>query len=159
MTRLLPLFFLAGFAAEVTSIIIVGNILGVFAALLLLFAGGVTGIGLIRSAGSNIATALRAQVQGPFVNPDVATDAMARVIAGIFFLIPGFFSDFLGLLLLLPPVRMWLTSRLPKARSASANQGRAPSGTIIEGEAIEIVADIQSSDRPSRTELGGSGQG
>ena len=63
MTRLLPFLILAGLAAELASIILVGNLLGVVPTLLLLLAGGVLGIGLIRSAGTSIAAALRSPVQ------------------------------------------------------------------------------------------------
>ena len=40
MTRLLPFLILAGLAAELGSIIIVGNIFGLVLTLLLLFGGG-----------------------------------------------------------------------------------------------------------------------
>jgi UPF0716 protein FxsA len=72
----------------------------------------------------------------------VAGKAVARVIAGLFFLIPGFLSDVLGLLLLLPPVRSWLGAKLP-FKSFSA--GRPPSrryDTVIEGEVVEVVGEI-----------------
>jgi UPF0716 protein FxsA len=154
MTRLLPFLILAGVAAELVSVILVGNVLGVLATLLLLFAGGVVGISLIRSAGTNIAAALRSPVQASSLQRGVAGKAVARVIAGLFFLIPGFFSDVLGLLLLLPPVRQWLRSRIPVDSFSTGGPMARRHETIIEAEAIEIVGEIQPPDPAGRRDGG-----
>lgn len=142
MTRLLPFLILAGLATELASIIVVGNVLGVIPTLLLLFAGGAAGIGLIRSAGTSIAAALRSPVQASSLQRGVASQAMARVLAGILLLVPGFFSDLLGLLLLLPPVRRWLRSKIQvRSFSTGAPQERRYD-TVIDAEAVEIAAEV-----------------
>ena len=143
MTRLLPLLILGGLAAELTSIILVGNLIGVIPTLLLLFGGGVVGISLIRSAGTGIAEALWAPVQMSSDQRGAAGKALARIVSGFLFLVPGFFSDVIGVLLLLPGVRKWLRARMPVDQfSASSHQSRR-SGTIIEGEAIVIEGELQ----------------
>ncbi len=38
--------------------------------------------------------------------------SVSLIIAGLLLLLPGFFTDFLGLLLLLPPVQKHLTVKL-----------------------------------------------
>lgn len=156
MTRLLPLLILAGIAAELTSIILVGNFAGVLPTLLLLFGSGILGISLIRSAGTGIAEAVRSPVQASSVQRGVAGKAMARVVSGLLFLIPGFFSDVIGLLLLLPPVRQWLRGRIPVERfSASSPQARR-SETIIDGEAVVIEGELMPPARPPGQDRGGS---
>jgi UPF0716 protein FxsA len=146
MTRLLPLLILIGLVAELASIIVVGNLLGLIPTLLLLLAGGVLGIGLIRSAGTSIVAALRSPVQASSLQQSAAGKAMARAFSGLFFLIPGFFSDLVGLLLLFPPFRRWLRSKLPvQSFSAGMEQNRRGE-TIIEAEAVEIVGELQSPD-------------
>jgi UPF0716 protein FxsA len=145
MTRLLPFLFLGGLAAELASIILVGNVLGVFPTLLLLFGGGLLGISLIRSAGTNIAAALRSPIQASSLQRDAAGVAIWRVLSGLLFIVPGFFSDLLGLMLFLPAVRNWLRSRV---RVATVSSGAPPERryeTIIEAEAIEIAGEIDPS--------------
>jgi UPF0716 protein FxsA len=155
MTRLLPLLILGGLAAELASIILVGNLLGVLPTLLLLFAGGVLGISLIRSAGSGIAEAVRSPVQASSVQRGAAGKAVARVVSGLLFLIPGFFSDIIGLLLLLPPVRQWLRARIPVERFSTGSPPGRRSETIIDVEAIEIEGELQPPTQPLGPDRGG----
>jgi UPF0716 protein FxsA len=142
MTRLFPLLFLIGLLAEITSIILVGNLQGLVPTLLLLMAGGVLGIALIRSAGTDIVSVLRSPVQGPSLERGEAGKAMARAGSGLLFLVPGFVSDFAGILLLLPPVRRWLGSKLPVRTFAAGSTTRKMDEIIIEAEAVEIVGDL-----------------
>lgn len=146
MTRLLPFLILAGLVAELASIIMVGNALGLVTTLLLLLAGGVLGISLIRSAGTSIVTALRSPVQASSLQQDAAGKAMARVVSGLFFLIPGFFSDLIGFLLLIPHFRRWLRSKFPVQSFSSSHPPGRHGETIIEAEAIEIVGELDSPD-------------
>jgi len=154
MTRSLPLLILTGMAAEIASIIWVGSALGVLPTLLLLFGGGILGISLIKSAGTGIAAALRSPVQASSLQADAAGKAMARVFSGLFFLIPGFLSDLAGLLLLLPPAARWLQSKV--AVQGFSTSGPAPRRyeTVIEAEAIEIMAEVE----PPRPPEGHGGQ-
>jgi UPF0716 protein FxsA len=159
MTRLLPLLMLAGLAAELASIILVGNLLGVGPTLLLLFGGGILGFALIRSAGLGIAAALRSPVQGSTLERGVAGKAVARVLAGLFFLIPGFLSDVFGLLLLLPPVRTWLGAKLPFASFSAGRPSSRRYETVIDAEAVEVVGEILPPEpRPRRDGQEGDGR-
>ena len=158
MTRLLPFLILAGLAAELASIIVVGNLLGVVPTLLLLLAGGVLGIGLIKSAGTSIVAALRSPVQASSLQQGAAGKAMARAVSGLFFLIPGFFSDLIGLLLLIPPFRRWLRSKLPVQTISAGVAPNRRGGTIIEAEAIEIVGEIHPPDPARGQDKGGTGR-
>lgn len=142
MTRSFPLLFLLGLALEIASIIWVGDRLGVLATLLLLVAGGVIGIGLIRSAGPGLFAALRSPVQNAALQRGAAGQAVARVGAGVLFLIPGFFTDLLGILLLFPPVQQWLRSRIPVQTQSWESPPPRQYGTVIEAEAVEITAEV-----------------
>lgn len=142
MLRFLPLLGLAGFAAEIASIILVGQALGVVPTLVLLFAGAVLGISLIRSAGTNFFEALRAPVQAASVQKGLAGQTLLRALAGLFLLIPGFLSDLLALLLFFPPVQRWIKARITvETPRPSANPGERFS-TVIEAEAIEIRGQV-----------------
>ena len=147
MIRSLPLFLLAGFALEIASIVWVGGALGVLPTLLLLLAGGIIGISLIKSAGTSIIGALRSPVQPTSPMHSPGEIAVSRVLAGLFFLIPGFFSDLLGVLLLLPPVRNWLRSLIRVETFSIGTKPESRFGPVIEAEAIEISADIEPLER------------
>jgi UPF0716 protein FxsA len=150
MTRLLPFLIIVGLVAELASIILVGNLLGLIPTLLLLLSGGVLGIGLIRSAGTSILAALRSPVQASSLQQGAAGKAMALAFSGLFFLVPGFFSDLIGLLLLIPQVRRWLRRKIP-VQSVSAGMAQNRQGeTIIEAEAVEIVGDLDPPDQGRR---------
>lgn len=149
MTRAIPLLMLGGMVAEIASIIWVGRALGVLPTLLLLFAGGVIGIRLMKSAGTTVATALRSPVQTSAILRGAGSLAVTRVGAGLLFLIPGFFSDICALFVLLPPVRRWLQSCFQLQTASTGTKGHGepfrprPFGTVIEGEAIEITAEVE----------------
>jgi UPF0716 protein FxsA len=146
MTRLLPVIMLSGLAVELASIIIVGSLLGVLTTLVLMFASGALGVSLIRSAGTNVALDLRSPIQTSSLHRIAAGKAVVRVIAGIFFLIPGFFSDIIGVLLLLPPVRNWLRSRIEVGSFYPRHSTAKNHETVIEAEATEIMGEVQKPD-------------
>lgn len=134
MPSALPLFFLTGFAAEVASIIIGAKVVGFFPVLILLAAGIVSGASLIRSAGVNVLEALRAPVQTAAMERHLAAHAISRIAAGTLLIIPGFLSDIMALLLLLPKVEGWIKSQL-RSRMPAPHRSF---GTVIEGEAVEV---------------------
>lgn len=150
MTRFLPLLFLAAVAAEIASIIWVGRLLGVVPTLLLMLAGAVLGVKLIKSAGMTVAETLRSPVQTNAPLRHLGGQAAARAGSGLLFLLPGFFSDVIGLLLFLPFVRSRIGSmfRVDTFRTAPSRQDER-FGTIIEAEAVEISGEIETKDRRS----------
>jgi UPF0716 protein FxsA len=155
MFRYLPALLLAGFVLEIASIIWVGGAIGVFPTLLLLFAGGMVGAAVFRSAGSNATTVLRASVQDPGRQRNLAAATLARVFSGVLFILPGFFSDLAAVLLLLPPVQAWLGAKFRTTESfesAGYASSERRSGLIIEGEATEIedAADLDKEDGGGR---------
>jgi UPF0716 protein FxsA len=144
MLRYLPAFLLIGFVLEISSIIWVGARLGVIPTLLLLLAGGMAGISLFRSAGMTVATALRSPMQHPSQHRGLASVTVLRIASGLLFLVPGFFSDAVAALLLMPPVQKWLGSRMKLTTAAPIGgqpQYRSGFGPVIEAEAIEIQGE------------------
>ena len=113
----MPLFLFVVFVAlpaiEIFVIVTVAHAIGFGSTLLLLVAGAVLGIYVMRRAGASWWRALRGQVataDGTAVTgqrPDgrAAAHAALLFLAGLLIFLPGFVSDAVGLLLLLPPVR------------------------------------------------------
>lgn len=144
MTRFLPLLFLAAAAAEIASIIWVGSLIGVFPTLLLMLLGGTIGVRLIKTAGMSLAEAIRSPVQKATPLKGIGGQAAARAVSGLLFLLPGFFSDALGLLLFLPLVRRWLGSQLRVDTYSTVrptDDGRF--GPVIDAEAVEIADEVE----------------
>lgn len=148
MTRFLPVLFLVAVALEIASIIWVGRLLGVLPTLLLMLLGAVVGVRLMKSAGMTVAETLRSPVQPRAPLRQLGGKAAARAGSGLLFLLPGFFSDIIGLLLFVPFVRTWIGSkfRVDTFRTVQpGEEGRF--GTIIEAEAVEISGEVESKDK------------
>jgi UPF0716 protein FxsA len=144
MTRFLPLLFLAAAAAEIASIIWVGSLIGVFPTLLLMLLGGTIGVRLIKTAGMSLAEAIRSPVQKATPLKGIGGQAAARAVSGLLFLLPGFFSDALGLLLFLPLMRRWLGSQFRVDTYSTVrptDDGRF--GPVIDAEAVEIAGEVE----------------
>lgn len=144
MMRFLPIVFLAGGLLEIASIIWVGSAIGVIATLLLLMCGGLVGMGLLRSAGANAATVLRSSIQDRRMYQSLAGTTMVRIFAGVLFIVPGFFSDVLALLLLVLPVNQWIARKAGgTSTAAEPTPGeRRLAGQVIDGEAFEITGEV-----------------
>ncbi|PLR36371.1 membrane protein FxsA [Chimaeribacter californicus] len=136
--RLLPLLviFLLVYI-EISLFIQVAHVLGVFMTLLLvIFTSGV-GVSLVRNEGMKTFMQMQqklAQGESPAAE---MVKSVSLVLAGFLLLLPGFFTDFLGLLLLLPPVQKRLTLKLLPHLAFTARGGFRPGqggGTTFDGE-------------------------
>lgn len=126
---------------ELYVIIMVGTTIGVLPTIGLLLASSVVGGVLLRQQGARSWRALRialAEQRQP--NREVAGGALV-VLGGALMVAPGFITDAVGLLLLLPPTRAavravllrYAARRAWRARSAGHQPGTGP-GRVIEGE-------------------------
>ena len=114
---------------EVVLIVLVWHAIGPWWTLGLLFTGSFAGVLLLRLSPVRTLTHVRAQLsQGQAPNAAV-WQGMALGIAGMLLLLPGFFSDFLALILLLGPARH-VFRRPPPAPPAAPSSAREP----LEGE-------------------------
>ena len=145
MLRYLPAFLFTGFILDVVSIVWMGRAAGVGTTLLLLLAGVVAGILVFRAAGISVATALRAPVQDLSSTRGLAGSTVLRMVAAILFIVPGFLSDLIAFVLLLPPIQTWLISRMDRVTVSTQMDPQSRhtrSSTTIEGEAVEIEGEI-----------------
>lgn len=146
MLRYLPILLLAGFAAEIASIIWVGRGVGVFATLMLMGLGFFLGVLVFRTTGASVSKYFSRPSRGHSEASRLAGATLLRFVAGGLLILPGFFSDFIAGLLLMPPIQTWLVSRMKVATvdpQSTGFGGPRRDRTIIEGEAFEIEGDIQ----------------
>ncbi len=140
MFRLLFILFLVVPLVEIYFLIKVGDVIGAAWTIFAVISTAVIGAGLLRIQGAS--TLLRAQsnlLKGTLPAMEVM-EGFALALSGVLLLTPGFFTDTLGFLLLIPPVRRWLIGR--KLQNATFVQGSRvyrndSDPTIIEGEVVD----------------------
>lgn len=123
--RVFLLLFLIFPVLELFVFVKVSAAIGFFPALLLIIAGSALGVLVIRVAG--FATALRAREslqRGELPAQDMFQGLMLAMAGGML-LIPGFISDVLGLICLLPVTRRLLARKLGQRAEAQAMRQRA----------------------------------
>ncbi len=153
MAKWLFLIFVAVPIIEIALFIKVGGAIGLLPTLAIVVLTAVAGTALMRQQGMRALDRLRASLEagGDPVGP-IAHGALI-LVAGVLLLTPGFFTDSVGLLLLIPAVRAqvirWGASRLTVQAATFVHAGRragpGPADTI-ETE-YEIVDEA---DRPRR---------
>jgi UPF0716 protein FxsA len=134
MPILLLLF--AAAIVELTVLIVVGHAIGVLATIGLLILASLLGAALLRREGTR---ALRALIEALRThNPPhrELLDGMLIAAAGVLIILPGFVSDVLGLLLLLPPTRALVRRRILSSAARRVPVRFAP-GAVIEGEVLD----------------------
>lgn len=105
MTLLLPLLLLGIPIAEIAVFILVGDQIGLFPTLAMIFVTAVIGTGLLRYQGfSTLSRIRKATHQGQLPGRDMVHGVMIMA-AGLLLLTPGFVTDTIGFLLFVPPIR------------------------------------------------------
>jgi UPF0716 protein FxsA len=136
--------------AEIYVIVKVGEAIGILPTLALLIVDGFLGAALARSQGRGAWIRFnRALAEGRVPAREVFDGAMI-IVGGAFLLAPGFITDAIGLLLLLPPTRAafrGLVARMARRRLTVAPRiiffggsarGPAPPSYDVEGSAREV---------------------
>jgi UPF0716 protein FxsA len=100
---LLP--FVLMVAAEIAAFILVGDALGVFPTVALVFALSIAGVILTRRQGLGALLRIRAEMDAGRMPGEAMGHAAMIVLAGTLLIIPGFVTDAIGLLLFIPAVR------------------------------------------------------
>lgn len=149
MFRLILLALLVVPAAEIYVMIKVGGMIGAWPTVLLVVFAAIFGVLLIKSQG--VATLQRVQATlGRGQTPVVAVlEGIILALGGLLLLIPGFLTDCIALLTLVPPLRRGFANHMIRHSKISglgaANAGpeftadtdnRPRTGEIIEGEVI-----------------------
>jgi UPF0716 protein FxsA len=107
----LALIFLLAYI-EISIFIKVAAVLGVLVTLLLVILSSCVGISLVRNQGIKTFMQMQQKLATGESPAAEMVKSVSLVLAGFLLLIPGFFTDFLGLLLLLPPIQKSLTLKL-----------------------------------------------
>jgi UPF0716 protein FxsA len=140
----LVLLFIAVPIAELAVIIQVGQAIGVWWTIALLVADSLLGSWLMRHQGRAAWRRFNEALQVGRVPAREVLDGALVIFGGALLLTPGFITDVLGLVLLLPPsralVRAVLARRLAHRMVVSAGRGgRRPAADYdVEGTAVDV---------------------
>lgn len=150
---------------EISLFITVGGWLTLWPTLGLVLLTGIIGTALMRWQGMQVLAELRGDM-GQLKNPlsPLAHGALI-LVAGLLLLTPGFFTDTIGFLLMVPAIRTavihWVGSRV-KVQAFGMTQAETafrdhraghPAGTVIDGEFYEM------DENPPRTPPGNGPSG
>ena len=105
MLPLLLAVFIIVPIVELAVIIQVGQSIGVLNTIALLLIVSVVGSWLVKREGLGVWRRFRRQMESGHVPGKEVADGMMIMLAGALLISPGFVTDCLGILLLLPPVR------------------------------------------------------
>ena len=138
----LVLLFIVVPIAELAVVIQVGQQIGVLWTVALLVADSILGSVLMRSQGRTAWRRFNEAVAAGKVPAREVLDGALVIFGGLLLLTPGFITDFLGILLLIPPtralVRAALARRLTHRMVASMS---GPREDVVEGTAVDVEND------------------
>jgi len=146
---------------EIALFIKVGGLIGVWPTIGIVIATALAGAALLRRQGLATLRSARASLADNRFPIDEVFDGLCLAVAGALLLTPGFFTDAVGLLLFVPPLRAALRRRLAAYVAARAEveihaAGAAAdwqSGPVIDGE----YRDVSPNRKPPSSAATGDG--
>jgi UPF0716 protein FxsA len=129
---------------DIATLIFVGAGIGAWPTVGLVVLAAIAGVLLIRAQGFAILSQARKTLDAGRFPAREVFDGACALIGGVLLILPGFLSDFLGLMLLLPPFRALLLGAIGRRARRSGHFAfwnietpsaeSAKPGSIIEGE-------------------------
>jgi UPF0716 protein FxsA len=165
MRFLLILLFIVVPIAELAVLIQVGQLIGVWWTIALLVADAVIGSWLARSQGRSVWRRFNEALRAGRAPAREVMDGALVVFGGALLLTPGFLSDILGVVLLLPPTRAFVRAVLvrryagrmvasmttgPRMGGGPGRPPRARQSYDVEGTAVDAPPDgLEPGQRPA----------
>lgn len=145
----LIVFFIVIPFVELMVFAAVSDKIGIWTALLLAFLTAVVGGSIVRQQGLQTILAMRLSMDAGKLPLSELFDGFCLVAAGALLITPGFVTDTIGFLLLVPAMRnglrtliknhtQWAMGEHDMANTTQTRTSVPPSGDIIEGEYEEI---------------------
>jgi len=130
------LILLIATVVEVTVLVAVGDLIGVLPTIGLLILASVVGAWLLRREGTRTLGAFSEAVRTRRPPHREVIDGVLIAAAGVLIVVPGFVSDVLALVLLLPPTRALVRGRMVRSASRHAPVRLRP-GAVVDGEVVQ----------------------
>lgn len=123
MKKLLLLLLIVVPVLEIAVFILVGNAIGILPTILLIVLTSVLGAALAKKEGLNAIRTAQMQVSQGQMPGAMLLDGICIFIGGIVLIAPGFITDVLGFLLLIPQTRSVFKAFLQKMLQKAMNSG------------------------------------
>ncbi len=129
---------------EISTVVLVGDLIGGWPTVLLLLLTSLLGAWVIRREGSRAWAALRDALRSGRMPARELADGVLVLVGGVLLLVPGFLTDLLGALVLLPwtrPLaRVWLEAvvarRLLRPFGGPRRPGEGPPD-VVQGQIVD----------------------
>ena len=140
--------FLAWTMVEIGLFASIGARIGVLATWAVVLGTAVAGIWLIRLQKRNPLGDVLKDIRSLRAGVNTAAHSALTALAGVLLILPGFFTDALGLVLLIPWVQNWIIAELSRRATMAAVQGglnamhprHGPNGhDVIDAEVIDVT--------------------
>jgi UPF0716 protein FxsA len=146
-----PLILLLWPLVEIAGFVLVGSQIGVLATIGLVIATSIAGGLLMRFQGFGTLVRIRQEMDAGRDPSRNLAHGMMILFAGLLLLLPGFFTDIIGILLFIPPIRDFGWRFLKKRVDFSANfttfrGGAGPRGGNGPSKTIDLDEDDYSKD-------------
>ncbi len=139
---------------EIYLFIEVGSVIGAIPTILLTVASAAAGTYMLRQQGLSLLMRMRSEMEAGRVPSHEMMHGAMIVFAGLMLLIPGFFTDAIGLLLFIPPLREAIgkfLARHVKVQNIHVNPGyRRQDGTVDLNENEWTSSRHGEDDEPAR---------
>lgn len=132
---------------EIALFVTIGGWLGLWLTLAIVLGTAFAGVMLMRWRGLRAMADLRGQMKAMGNPLALAADQAVFMLAGVLLVLPGFMTDVMGLLLLIPPVRMALVAVM--ARRVHVRGAVRPASDVIDGDYSEVEPPAVPRGRPS----------
>ena len=163
MRRFLPWLILLFPALELWVLITVGGLIGALNTVILVFFSIAVGIVILRLRGMRIARTMQAELAAGRLPSGQIVDTFCLMVAGWLFVFPGFISDIIALLLIIPGVRQLLLAFFISKMRAQGFQSQttyyssgAPGETATTTWTCTTYGDTQPQAKTERPELRGN---
>ncbi len=142
---------------EIAVFIEVGSWIGVFPTIALTIATAMAGTVMLRMQGVTLLTRMRGEMDAGRTPGEDLVQGALMVVASILLLIPGFVTDFIGLLLFVPPLRA-AAARYVVARAnvtvVQAGGARTRGGRVVDLDEDGWTSRSASHDRDGAGDVG-----
>jgi UPF0716 protein FxsA len=135
----------------------IGGQIGILATWAVVLGSAVGGIWLIRWQKRNLAGDVLGNLQSLRAGVNSAAHSALIVLAGLLLILPGFLTDFLGLVLLIPWVQNWIIADLSRRATTAAVNGtmgamrhmhRGSADDVIDAQVIDVTPPGDNSSKP-----------
>lgn len=130
MGRILFAIFLVIPLIEIALFILLGNAIGLWPTLLGVLVTALVGSVVLRYQGIALFNEIRGTMAQGMLPAKALAEAMMVAVAGALLLTPGYFTDLIGLLLLVPPIRSaiyaYLRTRMEVVVTTTTTSGFGP---------------------------------